>query len=483
MNVLGWFLAVVGAVVALAGLFKFLKMKKMNTVPFRRPSEIAQGGPATADAKGMVSTEGQVLPGPQPLIAPMSGQPCLAYEITIERKWEKQVQTQKGVETRSGTDKVHTEYRGAVFQLSDGNGTVAVDASERPDVDMDKAHDSKIPVGMVLPGTLTFGHLQMNTPAIVATDSRTKAFVGTEKILKQSPTLYALGQIGESPFGGPSLKTPKGIGTGKLILSTKGREALVKKTKTQMTVMFALGGLTVVGGSLLGVFGPKSESNRCVSTINDAMAKACDDSVHGTSGETYTWTVATPGTYELKVSPAKGKYPLYADIQVLDAKSEVVAEEHGALRGDEATLKHAFAAGTYKVKVSDHFESEVEGGFSYKMAITSVAGGAPATTPVAENDEAAGAKDTGASKVTVMAAAVAANGKGAVKPTAAKPGAPAAKPGTAPAGAAPAGAAKPAGAAPAGAAAPAGDKAKGAADKPAAPGAAPAKPAEPAKKP
>ena len=60
MSVLGWFLSFVGFIGLVVGLLQMLKGKKLNSVPFRAPSQIAQLGPQAADAKGLVSTEGAV---------------------------------------------------------------------------------------------------------------------------------------------------------------------------------------------------------------------------------------------------------------------------------------------------------------------------------------------------------------------------------------------------------------------------------------
>src|SRR5262245_25730780 len=144
MSVLGWFLAVGGLAGIVFALRMMMKAKKMQSVPFRTPSEIAKDGQSAADAKGMVSTEGNAEPGQQPLTAPMSGQPCLAYEIKIERKWEKQIQTEKGFEKKTGTDKVLTQYQGSQFRISDGSGAVDVDAAKEPDAAFENSHSSTI---------------------------------------------------------------------------------------------------------------------------------------------------------------------------------------------------------------------------------------------------------------------------------------------------------------------------------------------------
>ena len=177
MNLLGWIVAVFGVAGVIFGIRMMLKGKKMGAVPFHKPSHIVQQGPQAADAKGLVSTEGHVVAVGAPLVAPMSGQPCLAYEITVERKWEKMVKTEKGHTKKTGTTKAFSDYKGTVFQIADGEGGVLVDTNEKPDADLEKAHSSTVSVGMVLPGMLTFGGLQMNTPHVVDMEGSTVDYV------------------------------------------------------------------------------------------------------------------------------------------------------------------------------------------------------------------------------------------------------------------------------------------------------------------
>src|SRR4029079_7459603 len=113
MSSLGWFLALFGFIGLIIGLLQMLKGKKMNAVPFRAPSQIAQLGPGAADAKGLVSTEGAV--GQQGLLtAPMSGRPCLAFEIEVSRKWEKTERTENGTQTKKGESNIFKDYKGGV---------------------------------------------------------------------------------------------------------------------------------------------------------------------------------------------------------------------------------------------------------------------------------------------------------------------------------------------------------------------------------
>jgi hypothetical protein len=385
MNILGWILAVIGLVGLIFGLRNMLKGKKMGSVPFRKPSEIAQQGVAAADAKQMVSTEGQVQMGPQPLKAPMSGEPCLAYEILVERKWEKQERTEQGMKTKTGTDRLHTEYRGSIFQLADAAGAVTVDASQQPDTDLDKTHSSSVSVGMMIPGTLHFGQLQMNTPH-VSHDSKTTAFVGTEKILRPSATLYALGQIGQGPQG-LTISTPKGLGTGKLILHHQGREALLGKTKRNMILGYVIGGLLFAGGGGLGLFGPKadlsSKGTACSNQLSGALT--CDGRMFEREGIDYKWTVTEAGVYSITVKQPNVKAPVDGALTITDSGGAKVAYNDGGSPGQDAFVSMPFQPGTYNLNVADFAHDKVTGGYGFQLIIVKKSAapsgsGAPALT-------------------------------------------------------------------------------------------------------
>lgn len=427
MSYLGWVLAFFGFLGLIGGLLQMLKGKKMNAVPFRAPAQIASMGQGAADAKGLVSTEGSV-PPQGVLVAPMSGKPCLAFEITVERKWEKSEVTEKGTETKTGSEKVFSDYRGGIFPLQDGQGTVFVDASEKPDVDMDKAHNSKTKVFGVIPGTLQFGNFQLNTPAITDRDTRTTGYEGTEKILEPSPTLYALGALAMGAEG-PVLHTPKGIGTGKLILSKKGRAALVKSTKTKMIVAYSVGGLLSVGGTVLGIFGPAPDPSvagaSCPSTITADVA-ACEDRMYEKEGKDFSWTITTAGEYAVTATAPKVKIPVTPVIVIKNDKGVEVAHNDDALIKNESKIVKRFEPGTYTINVHDFSNSKIKGGFGFSLSVAkSPDAPAVASATVTSSD----ISDAGAvaAKPAVKAAI------GGVKP---KPGASAAKP-AAPGSAAP----------------------------------------------
>ena len=369
MDILGWFLAVLGLGGLLFGVLQMLKMKKMNRVPHRRPSEIAQLGPRATDANGMLSTEGSAQPG-QPLFGPMSGEPCLAYEITIEAKWEKHSETENGTQKTSGSKTVHSESRGCQFFLGDGAGAVTVDSTGALDASMEKSHSSEVGVGGLLwPSTLRFGHFNTNTPIVSRDDSRVIGFVGTEKIVRPSPTIYALGQL-ELGQHGPVVRTPKGIGTGKLILSAKGRASLLASTKRNMILGYAIGGVMAVGGMGLGFFGPKSESfanaASCPMVISDDTVD-CEDRINSKFGKTYTWTVSEAGHFIVKVKAPPAKNAIDAVVSIKSQDGHKIAEEVGST--EQTTVGERLEPGKYQLTVTDLAGRSLKGGLGYRLSI------------------------------------------------------------------------------------------------------------------
>ena len=374
MSVLGWFLAVCGVAGVVFALRMMMKMKKMQTVPFKTPSEIATAGASVADAKGMISTEGQAVAGAEPLIAPMSGEPCLAYQITVERKWEKEEETENGTKKNTGSDKFHTVYRGGRFQLTDASGAIDVDVSKEPDADFTQAHSSTIKVGSTIPGSLAFGQMQMNTPQ-VSRDSRTVAFVGTEKILKPGATMYAMGALKGSTIG-----TPDGL-LGKLTLSSKGRAALLGSTRRNMMLGYAIGGVLAIGGTTLGIFGPKPAASASNSCSNLEGAATCADKITQSNGSDIRWTVPADGKYRVSVLQPNVKRPIDAVLTISDNMGRQVAfnDDDGA-GSTNAAVEQEFKAGTYKINVRDFARRKISGGYSYSLSIASTdapAGGLP----------------------------------------------------------------------------------------------------------
>ena len=101
----------------LIALLQFRKMKKILAAPFRKTAEVA-ANPASADAKGLVSCEGAIVAPQQPLVAPVSGRPCLAYKVELRQNWHRFVRTENGMKRENGSTNITTQKIGSVFYLS-----------------------------------------------------------------------------------------------------------------------------------------------------------------------------------------------------------------------------------------------------------------------------------------------------------------------------------------------------------------------------
>ncbi len=370
----GAILLVIGLIALVVGIVFFLKMKRMAAAPFRKTGEIA-ANPGVADAKGMISTEGQIV-AQNAIRAPCSGQPCLYYEIAVEREWEKMVTTQQGTKKQTGTTKVTTNKGGAIFQLNDGSGPVTVDAREGVDADLAKSHEQKVPIGMMVPGEIVFGQMRMQTPVNLGPE-RTTAFKATEKILAAQGNLYACGKLTNGTIAKP--------GWTSLILSHKGRDALLGSTKTKAFAGIIVGALFTLGSVPAFLFGPKSESTACPDVIKDTVQK-CDDRLVEADGKDYTWQVTKAGNFTIRIVQPKVANPIDSTLTIKDAKGAQVAYNDGGQPGADAIVHQSFDVGTYKVNVRDYARSTVEGGYTYQLLISW--DGPPAAPPSASIDTA-----------------------------------------------------------------------------------------------
>lgn len=104
---MGVLLLIVGLAVLGFGAYNMMAAKRVLAAPFKKTGELAKN-PVSEDPKGAMSTEGKVVPPAQQLLSPASKQPCLAYELKIERMYEKTETTQDGTKTVKGTETLDT---------------------------------------------------------------------------------------------------------------------------------------------------------------------------------------------------------------------------------------------------------------------------------------------------------------------------------------------------------------------------------------
>ncbi len=280
---IGILLIIIAIIAFIIYLVNNSKAGKIRSVPFRKPSEIAQQGMGAADAKQMVSCEGQMTG--QPIYAPMSGQPCVFYEIEVTRHYhEMKVNSDGSTSKVTGSKSVMDQKQGTVFQLHDGQGAIGIDCTKPPSTDLKTTHSSKVNIGMIVPNEIQFGHMRVQTGslaaaiagAILGNNEVTDAYEGREKIVPfvQGQNYYALGKLAQGPMG---LAIGE-AGWSSLLLSDKGREATLGTAVKYAKIALIAGIVTIVLGSITTALGfilaPAEDTKASTAASASASASA-----------------------------------------------------------------------------------------------------------------------------------------------------------------------------------------------------------------
>jgi len=384
---MGILLLVIGLAVLGFGLYNMMAAKRVLAAPFKKTGELAKN-PVSEDPKGAMSTEGKVVPPKTPLLSPASKQPCLAYELKIERLYEKTETTQDGTKTVKGTETLDTIKGGTVFGLDDGSGPFNVDVSKGADFDNMKEGFKKELNGHSGSSNIQFGEYRYDVPVIGSDKGWTTGFKATEKYVPVEGSLFVLGKL-----EGAALVKP---GWRSMMTSAKGREGLLGSLEKKKKFSFIGGGLASVLAIPLMIFGPKADPNAlgasCPSEMTDVRLR-CSSQV--TDEDMYTWTVTKPGKYDLTVyAPAK-KVAFDPGLMITDSTGAELANVAGGVGGNASTSVDV-KAGTYKVKVylADNFK--VKGGYSYEFEIAAEGGAAPAVAEPLGADKEPAAEDVAA---------------------------------------------------------------------------------------
>ncbi|MBM4779009.1 MAG: hypothetical protein GQE15_14990 [Archangiaceae bacterium] len=367
---MGVLLLLVGVAVLAFGLFQHLKGKRILAAPFKKTGELAKN-PTSTDPKGAMSTEGKVIAPAQQLLSPCTKQPCLAYEVKVERLWEKIETTQDGTKTVKGSDTLDTVKGGAIFGVDDGSGAIQIDVTKGADFDNYKDGFKKELNGRGWASQIQFGEMSFDVPVISDSEKYTIGFKATEKYVPVEGSLFVLGKI----EGGKIVKP----GWRSLMTSAKGRDGLIGSINKKKKFSFIGGGVAAVLSVPLMIFGPVSDSGpsdpnhvfggMCASTLTGAVAK-CSESVSTEAGETFTWTVTRKDTYDFTVSPAAGKkIQIDPIVQVEDASGNLLLDMDSPETGKPAKGSLELEPGVYTVKVTDRYNTTVKGGLSFDLEI------------------------------------------------------------------------------------------------------------------
>ena len=384
---MGILLLVVGLAVLGFGLYNMMAAKRVLAAPFKKTGDLAKN-PVSEDPKGAMSTEGKVIAPAVTLLSPASKQPCLAYELKVERMYEKTETTQDGTKTVKGTETLDTIKGGAIFSLDDGSGPFNIDVSKGADFDNMKDGFKKELNGHSGSSHIQFGEYSYDVPVIGSDKGWTTGFKATEKYVPVEGSLFVLGKL-----EGASLVKP---GWRSMMTSAKGREGLLGSLEKKKKFSFIGGGIASVLAIPLMIFGPKADPNAlgasCPSEMTDVRLK-CSSNID--KEDTYTWTVTKPGKYDVTIyAPAK-KVSFDPGLTITDSSGAEIGHDIGGVGGN-ATANVDVKAGTYKVKVylADNFK--VKGGYSYELEIASLGGGAPAVAEPLEADKELPAEDVAA---------------------------------------------------------------------------------------
>ena len=278
MLTLGIAMVVFAVLVFVAALVVRRKGQKILSAPVRKTGE-------AAGLQGLASFEGAVRTN-EPLRAPCSGQPCVYYEIVVEKK----VKEKHGANTTVKWKTASKQHFGSTFWLDDGSGPVPVQAHEAADADLQKTYTGALPPSFQQPQP---AHGEQIVESRI-----------TEKLVPADGKLFALGAMANGQLVG---------GKGKLIVSTRGRDVLLGSTKKLALGLSAFGGLIAAIGAIVMIVRP-GEARPC-GDLKDAQ-KACVVATHMATTDQYqtdgttkkvpireqvvTWTVTKEGRYQLE---------------------------------------------------------------------------------------------------------------------------------------------------------------------------------------
>lgn len=336
---IGIIIAGVGLVLALGGVVIRSRAGRILAVPLGKTAGIPQ-------ANGPYSAQGAVRPQQQ-MAAPCSGTPCVVFELVIEAK----VKEKRGGNTSTSWKKVATHRQGSAFALDDGSGAGFVRGTDDLEGDLEQTFKGPPPGGAGL-GSLA-GFVQQHPN--FGPGAEIQEYRVTERVIRAAGNLYALGVASGGQLGG---------GGKKLLVSTRGRDAMVGSAKTKSLVMFIAGGLAVAGGATVAILRP-GEARAC-GTLKDKVAECRLDAkdlidVEDMNGKKYkrrraeiAWQVTQPGAYELTARDPKKK----AALPTIQVENELglpmnidIGIGIGAGSYSTKTKTRKLEAGTYKIFV------------------------------------------------------------------------------------------------------------------------------------
>lgn len=262
MAAIGFLLVGAGIIALIIGLLQRMKAGRVTDAPLATTGDVVAKGPSLVGPKGQISAQGQVM-CQQPVYAPMSGQPCLFYELKVTAEWK------DGDSTK--TKEIEHQKVAAQIAINDGSGPLWVDLREGGDYEPMDSKQQQQSTGLlkgIVGGELMFGNYRLNAGMF----SLGTKYTVEEKVLPVQQSLYVCGKLAD---GGGMIISPKWRN---LIVSNKTRDQLLASAmKTAKIALIAGAASLVIGGTLAGVasaMGPSKEELAAAQAEADANAKA-----------------------------------------------------------------------------------------------------------------------------------------------------------------------------------------------------------------
>src|SRR5688572_8191650 len=87
MTPIGMLLVALGIIGIIVGIFQRVKAGRVTDAPLVSTGDAASRGQQLAGPKGQISAQGGVM-CQQPLYAPVTGTPCLFFELKVTAEWK-----------------------------------------------------------------------------------------------------------------------------------------------------------------------------------------------------------------------------------------------------------------------------------------------------------------------------------------------------------------------------------------------------------
>ena len=202
----------------------------------------------TCDIEGIIECDA-------PLKAPLSGTPCVAYTMTVQREYEEKVtdtdsEGRKTTRMQRGSETMETNENKVDFWIRDDTGRVLVHP-EQAELDLVQTKEQYQAAAASPKGKeVDFGPFSFNIPSGSGTGRQTLGYRATEQVLETGIRVYVLGCA--SDYNGQPAITVHPKNQGRFMVSRRTERDLANSAAaTSRNLYFAAAGTGVLGALLV----------------------------------------------------------------------------------------------------------------------------------------------------------------------------------------------------------------------------------------